>query len=366
MIKKISWFKRIFMSWNKLLKHFDVENNSQNIEDVKKISFQEAQIKGLEAQLNEKEKSNDILQKTLEDKNAALAKQEKEITRFEEQLKNKETNSLDLKSKIANFQMQEKVANNKLESIAREKQDLEKNIAQKLETLHKIEKTFFGASGNKGKGELGELQLKSILEHSGITNDFWTENLPVGSKNVEFAIKSGHPDKWIPVDSKVLEPEYDGKKPIINTAYEKNVLKQAKKVAEYLGKKNTASHGLLVLQNDEIYFKLYEAKPNLFTQVIRDHKIYITSPSLFTQFAFSISHIIDIYNKVNGEEEVYIQLIKTLNNIQKFAKSIGEAYKKLKTSVETHLPAIERGYEKARVLDQGDKLKPLNLLNEEK
>jgi len=41
----------------------------------------------------------------------------------------------------------------------------------KLKPLEKIEKTFFGKTGNKGKGELGEMQLETILEKSGLPLD---------------------------------------------------------------------------------------------------------------------------------------------------------------------------------------------------
>ncbi len=187
--------------------------------------------------------------------------------------------------------------------------------------MNKIEKTFFTSSGNKGKGELVELQLKTLLQKSGLDNNIWIENLTVGKNIVEFTIQSGNEDeKWIPIDSKVLETEIDEEthKIIVDQKYKSKVLAQVKSITKYLGKSNTADYGLLVLQNDEVYMELYNEFPSFFKEVIEEHKVYITSPSSFVQITWSIANIIKIYERVHKDEMIYDQMVSILESVNKF------------------------------------------------
>lgn len=296
-MKKINWFSRLFMSW-KQIESF-INDNSDTDVLAARLDEKEKQISKLEEALEKKNESTkfiETLYKKLELQNQELTS----INKAAEAVKN------DNNKKINSQEDMIKSLQEKLMFRQSEMDKLKKDIHDRLGTLNKIEKTFFGKSGNKGKGELGEMQLKTMLQKSGLDDDYWIENLIVGSSQVEFAIRSGEDEKWIPVDSKVLDTDHNEDGTIVlDEQYRQRVSVQAKNITKYLGKKNTAEYGLLVLQNDSIYLKLYEMYPLFFQETIQKYKIYICSPSSFIQFAWSISHILDIYKRVHKDEKIY-------------------------------------------------------------
>ncbi len=341
---KINWFARLFMGWEKLVKHIQSnEKNDQELAVLKKeLEMTQKSLEDIKVEKNqmndfllEVRKEKDSLSKQLEDK-----KKELELNKQKEQEINTSLNvslkEIDgLKDKIRNGQ-------NELEHYKRE-------INEKLIPLNKIEKTFFASSGNKGKGELGEMQLKTLLQKSGLDENIWTENLMVGKNTVEFAIQSGDADgKWIPIDSKVLETEYDEdtKKIIVNNTYKQKVLTQVKQITKYLSKSNTAEYGLLVLQNDEIYMELYDKFPSFFKEVIEDYKVYITSPSSFVQITWSIANIIKIYERVHKDEMIYEQMVSVLESVNKFSSKLAVTHKEFNIAMETHYPTIKNKQDK--------------------
>lgn len=364
-MQKINWFKRIFMSWSKLEAYFGITDQSKDTDMIVKQAKLANDVEHLNEQLKESKKHVIDLRQENQKKDLRIEKLEKQLTIEETKKDGLIAKEKKWNDDLKNVELQKQKLEERLQQTNYEKGKIEADISEKLKTLGKIEQTFFGKAGNKGKGELGEMQLKNILERSGISPEFWTENLMVNSKVVEFAMKSGKQDKWIPVDSKVLEPNVDDEdQPIIDAAYLKKVEQAARQIAKYTGKKNTESYALLVLQSDLVYNKIYEEDPGFFPRLIREQKIHVASPSSFVQFAFSIAHIIEIYEKVHGDEQVYREIINTLTHVQQFGKAIQESYKKLRIAMEKHWPLTFKSYEKAIKVDKNNKLRALPTLDE--
>ena len=362
---KINWFARLFMGWEKLVKH--IQSNDKNDQEIavlkKELEMTQESLKEIKKErdqindfLVEVRKEKEEFSKQLDDKRKELElnKQKEQDINASLSVSLKEIDGL--KDKIRNGQ-------NELEHYKRE-------INEKLIPLDKIEKTFFASSGNKGKGELGEMQLKTLLQKSGLDENIWTENLMVGKNTVEFAIQSGDADgKWIPIDSKVLETEYDEetKKIIVNNAYKQKVITQVKQITKYLGKSNTADYGLLVLQNDEIYMELYDKFPSLFKEVIEEYKVYITSPSSFVQITWSIANIIKIYERVHKDEMIYEEIVGVLKSVNRFSHKISSTHKEFNIAMKDHYPAIKNKQEKLlKKLGKEGKIKELpNLIDKD-
>ncbi len=337
---KINWFARLFMSWEKL-KEYITSNNSND----KEMAIIKTQLEMTKQRLEEMVKQNDNLNNYLteskNDKNEIVKKLEMQVHDLEVAKQKEQETNISMSQKIQEIETLK-------DKIREEKTSLEyykKQINDKLIPLNKIEKTFFASSGNKGKGELGELQLKTLLQKSGLDNNIWVENLTVGKNVVEFAIQSGNEDeKWIPIDSKVLETEIDEdtNKIIIDQKYKNKVLTQVRTITKYLGKSNTADYGLLVLQNDEIYMELYNEFPSFFKEVIEEHKVYITSPSSFVQITWSIANIIKIYERVHKDEMIYDQMVSILESVTKFSNKLAVTHKDFNIAMTAHYPTIQK------------------------
>ncbi len=376
-IKKISWFKRIFMSWTSLSNYFNnsgatklKEAELKNIRFKTQIEEKDKHLEEKNQRLSEKDKhyqNQQDLHRQITDKNKNEIKNlEAELTKFK--LKN-----VDLNIKEADYKKEQINLKNKIDKIKirfdesqKHNQQLAKSIHERLLPLNKINKTFFANSANKGKGELGELQLSRLLEKSDIAKDFYTTNLIVGKGNVEFAIKSNK-SLWIPVDSKVLSVEVDeDNKIIIDNEYKTRVLTEVKKIKKYTNKRNTAEYGILVIQNDNIYLDLYQKFPNLFKEAIHEHKIHILSPSLFIQFSMAMSYILEISATINLEQDLYNDIIDLTNKITDFASKLNITYKNFKIAMEKHYPLITTKHSNLtkKYLSKNSKIKPSPLLGE--
>ena len=339
-MKKVNWFQRLFLSWNTLVK---IINKDSSISDHNYSSMEKA-ISLLEKQLEEKKRKIEKLEDEIKDK-----------VRTIETLKTSENDvKIDLNKKIQMIdELKEKITFQKNQADSRMEE-----IRKQLLPLDRINKIFFGQTGNKGKGELGELQIKTILEKMEFDSNFWVENLKVGSNNVEFAIQSGIKGKWIPVDSKVVEPKVDDEnKIIIDDDYRKRIKIEAQKISKYNNKKNTASYSILVLPNDEIYSKLFDNFPQLFQEIQQEYKVHINSPSTFIQSAWNIASIVEIYNKISNDEKVYEEINSILESIGKFATKLKIAHKAFNVAMDTHYPTIENKHTK--LIKQRKKVKEL-------
>ncbi|WKX02603.1 DNA recombination protein RmuC [Candidatus Mycoplasma mahonii] len=355
-MKKINWFSRLFMSWKSLQEHM---NNSEINEELITLRIEK---KSFEERLLEKDKVYEQAILTMQQQRVEIAKISREILKNNASKESINDKNMEQEKELA---LKNQEINNLKDTILENKNNLanlKKDINEKLDPLKRIQKTFFAESGNKGKGELGEMQVKTILEKSGLEDDFWTENLIVNDKHqVEFAIKSGHEQKWVPVDSKVLDTEVDvDGKVVINSTFKSRVLTQVKEVKKYLGKPKTADYGLLVLQNDEIYMSLFNEYPLFFQTMIREHKIYICGPSSFVQFAWSISQILDIYERVHNDEKIYNQMLDTLTSITKLSASLLKVHKDFNIAMNTHYPTLQKRQKKLQnKLVKDEKIKEL-------
>ena len=330
MSNKISWFKRLFMSWEAIEKH---------INDCRNDKFSDLQreyIDNIKQQITDKDQN-------IQDLKITISKLERDLERYKFDSESK-TSALSKKEQVI-FELRSQVGaiKSKLDEKIAHNANIQEEINHKLSTLSKIERTFFAASGNKGKGELGEMQVKTILSKSGLSPDFWVENLQVGSATVEFAMRSAERDKWIPVDSKVLDPKLDDEgKAIIDKSYKTKVKTQAKEISKYLNKTNTSGYGILVLQSDSIYMNLYDTFPHFFQEVLRDHQVHIASPSSFVQAAWSISQIVDIYEQIHGDQKIYQEMLSALNTVTKFANTLQKVHVEFNKAMNSHYPALEK------------------------
>ncbi len=347
--------KQEFLLNNLKIKIAKLESDKENNEKL----LEERKIRNEDLK---KEKENFELKFKILEKDNQKIKNEKEkiFQKFENEKENhlKEfTNKKNLENEISKLS----IKLNKTESYKKELLEIDK----KLTPLDKIEKTFFGISGNKGKGNLAEKQLEQILKSIDLPENFWTKNLVVGSKQVEFAIKADFEEKWIPIDSKLIEHEVDEEnKIIINDKFKNKVIQQVKNITKYLNKKNTSTYGVLVLQNDEIYMKLFDIFPSLFKQMIKNYKIYIFSPSSFVQFSWSIAQILEIYKKVDQKEKLYKEIMSLVDTITKFGTSVKDAYKSLKIAVNTHYEIFEKKQNKLQTNFSKTKIKKVASLEE--
>ena len=338
-MRKINWFSRLFMGWDSLVEHIGNNSNQTNEELIKLRTENEFLNKNVEE-----------LKGFLEANTNNLNTKQSEIASIVDKLAKAEAEREAMRGTNASQSEELAVKRTQIESLKDSLNEnknnldlLKKEINEKLSPLKRIQKTFFAEAGNKGKGELGEMQVKSILQKSGLEENLWTENLIVSGKQVEFAIKSGEDDKWIPVDSKVLDTEVnDEGKIVIDKNYSSRVKTQVKEITKYLGKANTADYGLLVLQNDSIYMELFNNEPSLFQEMIRKHKVYVCSPSSFVQFAWSVSHIIDIYEQVHNDEKIYEQMMGALTTITKLSNSLVKVHKDFNTAMNTHYPTLQK------------------------
>ncbi|MCK5807252.1 MAG: DNA recombination protein RmuC [Mycoplasmataceae bacterium] len=353
-MKKISWLKRIFMSWDSLEKYF---NNTE-------VSFQPNSVsedlyKQTLETLEERKIRIEEYKVQLDEAKRLITKLETEASSASDQLVNERHQANELRTQINRIKVQ-------LDERSNENNIIKNDIRDQLKTIGKIEKTFFASTGNKGKGELGERQVKMILETAGMSKDMWVENLQVGNTTVEFAIQSGSEGKYIPIDSKVLETDTDEYgKIIIDDKYRNKVKSQVAAVAKYLSKSNTTDYGILVLQSDSVYMKLFEEYRGFMEEMLRDFKINITSPSSFLQNAWSISHILDIYKKVHNDEKIYSDMASALESVSKFANSLSKVHKDFNIAMNSHYPALEKKHTiLTKRLVKADKIKAIPKIEE--
>lgn len=349
---KLNLIQRLFWSSEKIKNYF-LDNSHNNTEELKSlIETQKLMINEQKERISEKDK--------------IIAEIKEKLIREEEIGKNASSQASELKEKINTYETKRIELEKELNIVRNEKNEISKQIDSKLKTLSKIETTFFGKTGNKGKAMLGEMHLAKLLEVSGLPSDFYVHNLQVNSNVVEFAIKSGIEGKWIPVDSKVLDVDMDENQVIfITDKYIAKVKNAVKEISKYLSKSNTTDYGLLVLQSDEIYMKLYEYNPAFFQTMIRDHKIHVSSPSSFINYSSSISHILDIYSKVHNEEKLYKEIISLMETTRKFADNMQKSYKSFKVAMGTHYPALENKHRNIKkTIDTNNHLKEIKSLED--
>ena len=348
-MRKINWFARLFMKWSSIVDFIEKDSKINNSYFEKEIAILEEKYRGLEERFKYLEQENNNNKINFEKEKEEKIHLRSKLDLYKNKYENLDQKKNDIEKKLYLKENELKNLYTQIVDQKNENENMKRNILDKLDPLTRINETFFAKAGNKGKAMLGEKQLNNILEKSGIPKNFWEKNLIVDSdsKNiVEFAIKIGKDDKWIPIDSKVLDTEVnESNEIIIDSKYEARVKEEAKKISKYLNKSNTASYGILVLQSDDIYLKLMDEFPNLFHEVIEKYKIHISSPSSFIQFAWSISYILHIYEKIENDEKIYEKMIELIITMEKLGKKLFSTYSDFKIAMDTHYPTFQKRHQ---------------------
>ena len=300
--KDISFFKRLF-AW---------ENQKELI--ATRISSNEMLINLLSKDEEETDKSSiDKLNELIEQANAKANIKTEELLKAESRIKEAERKYDELISKL---------------SITNEE------IADKTKALWNV---FAKSSG--GAGAVGELRLKSeLIKYFGEEDKgLWIENLAVGSDNVEFAFKSSRDSKWIPVDSKLLQPETDSEgKFIIDSKYLTRIGTEVTKFKKYLSKKETENFGVLVLPSIEVMEKAYSIDPSKFSSWMNEG-VVVASPLTFIQFAEIIALQADALNKRKQMKEIIKPLELVIRHSNIFYNNVEKSVELINRSFETNL-----------------------------
>lgn len=377
-IKKLPWYKRLFWSWEKIVKYFEEfykqNNQSQDLSinnfvdklnklNENKLSEKDKQIGGLTEEKNalnktiedqrkiiednkmkEKDLLNDIKNKEKENhdfdkKNLELktkydqAKDEckklenqlnqsnKENVQLKNELKNKNNTSFDMGKQISELKTKYDQAIVKCEELKNnlnKANDLKTQLAtfaSSQETLKKIDRIYFTTAGNKGKGEFNEKLIGFIFEKYSISKDYWQKNLTIDGKTVEYAFRTDEENKYIPIDAKILEPNYIDNEAIIDDNYLSKLKAKAKECCnKYVDKINTINFGIIVLQNDQIFAKIVEKEPNFLNVMIKEYKMFFTSPNNFYLIALFLANTLNITKAIKNSKNIFKEIDKIMND----------------------------------------------------
>ncbi|AAT28015.1 DNA recombination protein RmuC [[Mycoplasma] mobile] len=384
-MKKISWFKRLFMSWEKFENYFK-QSLSENADP--NLMTRNQELETLRIELEKKlavlNNSNESLVKQIENEKLNASDWKNQLIKNQENLKYLEASQKNLEEQKTNKQLELEKKNLEIENLRskiinheNETENWRREISHKLVPLEKIQETFFG-SWNKGKGELGELQLEQILIQSGLNKDNWISNLNVSNKIkdngqneknvVEFALRSTNANKWIPIDSKVLEPSIIENEIFLDKNWISSLETQVKKISSlYLNKTYTESYGMLVIHNDLIYLKLYQEYPDVIKNAIEKHKVHILSPSTFIQFAWNLDNLLSFATQMEKGANLYKHVLSTFETLDKFTKKLLAVQKDFGIAMESHYPTLEKKQDKFKKLIDKDPilLEEINAIDEE-
>lgn len=337
-IKKIPWIKRIFWSWKKLCDYF---SNSQEQNTIKNV-------------LKEK---NESLENKIDELNQSIGKWKQKYQDVENQLILSKNKINDLQQDISKKDGQNNELLKNITKLETKQHDLDKTnkelwnkISNQLKPLERIETTFFGSSGNKGIGELGEMQLKTWLDKFGVDRNVWIENLQIedasGIGQVEFAMRSSFEnDKWIPVDSKVIQAKRDENNDVDIEDYAKKVKDRAKEIHDkYLGKKNTTNYGILVMHSNEIYDKFVSKKAEIVTAISQSQNVMIISPTLFIQCALLLSYWLGLYKNIEKAANLCNDINDLMRSIRYFNEQIEGIKDSFRIAYDKHYKHIDEKY----------------------
>ena len=349
--KKINWFKRLFMSWNKLVNYFE---NNLRINESQQQKIKEGLISDLKSKLADHiDERIKKLQKT--DSDFSELKSKNEELRLEvKELKKKENNFIIDEQRINKL-------NKKIEDLTKAnneyyswKVQINKNIIYNTEIMNKIENIFFRTT--KQIGNLGERGVEQIFELSGYEEGkFWTRNLSIGSNSVEFAFRlNKDEEKWIPIDAKTFYSFKPSENNEINfddliVAIESEAKKINKK---YLNYKNTEPIGIMVIPDDGLYLEISRRYVKKIKEIFDNYGVVVASTSIFLQWchilwiSFSLSQ--NLYNDQKFHEDVkYLMLsVKTfINDIVDIRNRFDELQRKFHYVNDVHYAKTKKQYE---------------------
>lgn len=328
-----SVWKRIF-SWSLIL-----DNLIDNI-----IKLEEKDVDELNNKIYKLEIDNKMSEEFLKEANNKLSSLEKDLIKKDAKISSYENNLKDNEVSLSSKISEIKNLSKSLGEIETEKKELNKQFIKYIEKNGKETSELLNIFNKSPatKGKLGEIRLEEIIKNSIEDERLYTKNLKVEKGNVEFGIKTTLESiKWVPVDSKVVEPDKTANGEwIIDDKYALNVEKRAKEIAtKYVNKRVTESYGILVIQNDFIYDELIR-NTNILDRLI-NLNVYLSSPNNFLQFIKTIDKLSGDLKLVNEITKFKLDIGKIIKPINYFYKNVKDSVDKLNIAFNTHLLDID-------------------------
>lgn len=317
--KKINWFKRLFMSWNKLVNYFE---NNLKINESQRQKIEESLISDLKLKLaNHLDDRIKKLQKT--DSDFSELKNKNEELKIEvKELRKKENNFIVDKQRIDELK-------EKIESLTKTnneyykwKTQIGKNIDYNTEVMNKIENIFLRSP--KQIGNLGERGIEQIFEQCGIEKKFWTKKLNIDNNIVEFAFRLNEDEeKWIPIDVKT----YPSFKPNENNQINFDDLigtieLEAKKIKKYLNSKNTEPIGIMVIPDDSLYLEISRRYVKKIKEIFTNYGVVIASTSIFLQWCYILWFSFALSKKFHKDQKFHEDINNLMFSVKSFINDI--------------------------------------------
>lgn len=308
--------------------------------------------------------SNDLLYQTNNTLKSELDSKKEESIKLKNELENLKNQHITTEKEKANLVIETNKLKSDINSVNTTKgelneiinnlqSDISKNQEIAIEDTRKLLGIFQKTTGAAGK--IAEIRLDDLITKTSIDQSSWTRNLAVGSEIVEFAIKSNElEDKWIPVDSKLIGAFTDGLDEngniIVNDKYIKRVNSRVKEVKKYLNKKNTASFGMMVLQSDLIYNEIFENSPEVLSNSIVEHSIFIMSPSAFVQFSTAVDKLTKVFDRANRAQKIEENINVVIKHINNMLSAWKIGFAKFEVINEKHIKYISNSIDKVENL----------------
>ncbi len=242
-----------------------------------------------------------------------------------------------------------------------------KGISDRLDQVHQglgeMQKLATGVgdlkkvlSNVKTRGNLGELQLESILDDYLAPEQFIKNAAPVKGSlaRVEFAIKlpgrEQNENVLLPIDSKFpissyerLLDAYDEGDPVKIETYKKEIERSVKSNAKdinmkYINPPETTDFGIMFVPTEGLYAEILRI-PGLFEQIQREYKVAIVGPVNLMAFLNSLqmgfktlavekrsSEVWELLGSIKTEFNKFEDiLVKTQRKIDEASKTLGTA-----------------------------------------
>ena len=304
---KISWIRRLFMSWKRICEYCYQNVLSAQIQTLtQKYETQKTLVHKLNAEL-------DAMQKTCHQLKLEKASLYNTITQNNQSLVLKEEAIVALKKE-------------KRAAVVAKNISVAKSQTKKPADLSSMK--LFEENVQTPQNMAVKTKLDLMLKKFNIDSNLWKTNLQVEDEKIGFAFWSGYDDqKWLPVVSQDIKCQVH-QQPAVDLCQKctKVMISEVKKFAKSLDKNNTTKYGILVILNDVFYYELWRYKADLFYQILQDDKVYILSPFIFTRFAFCISEIFQLKIRITHEEEMFDKLVELIDNIVHYGDNLRDAY----------------------------------------
>ncbi len=308
----VGLFRRIF-SWKDILSNIEKEIELLDIKDNEQDNIR------INLELENISKEKESLSINLKNAQDIITKLENEIS--EERVKLHEANN-------AKTILQNTIDNSNNE------------ILEYTKELHKVFKSSTGSQGKLSEGKL----INTLRSMFGEPGEVWVENLQVENGRVELAMRPDiTSDKWVPIDSKSLVPEFvddETKEFNIDKKYISKVKSEAKKISEkYVNKNNTESYGIMVLPGENIFTELFysEDGADLLKELLAMN-VFLTSPSNFVQFLTTVYRLNEKIKMVEDSRNLVDEMRVAYKHMVDFSNATKDGLALLNTAYDKHLP----------------------------